>query len=114
MEPSEADRLKSVGDRIETLRAGRKPKRSAASDKVNIASYAWRMVTELVVGVMIGVGVGLGLDTLTGWAPLFLLVFGGLGFAAGINVLLRTANEMTRIGARENRPASPSKGETGG
>ncbi|MFD1882001.1 AtpZ/AtpI family protein [Paracoccus pacificus] len=59
------------------------------------ANQAWRMVIELVAGLGIGFGIGFGLDYLFGTMPIFLVVFVLLGFAAGINVMLRTAKEIS-------------------
>jgi ATP synthase protein I len=43
------------------------------------------MVTELVVGMLMGLGIGYGLDHLFGTMPLFLIIFTILGFAAGVS-----------------------------
>jgi len=42
----------------------------------------------------IGVGIGYGLDVLFGTMPWFLVPFTLLGFAAGVNVMLKTAKEL--------------------
>ncbi|RME18610.1 MAG: hypothetical protein D6801_01105 [Alphaproteobacteria bacterium] len=57
---------------------------------------AWRMIVELVTGLLIGFGIGYGLDRLFGTGPLFLVLFVLFGFAAGVNVMLRTAREVGR------------------
>lgn len=54
---------------------------------------AWRMMIDLVVGVLIGCGIGYGLDRLFGTIPAFLILFSLFGFAAGVRVMLRTARE---------------------
>jgi ATP synthase protein I len=54
------------------------------------------MVTELVAGMLLGLGIGWGLDALFGTAPIFLVVFALLGFAAGVRTMLRTAEEVRR------------------
>ncbi len=58
------------------------------------AQLAWRMVIELVAGLMIGFGIGYGLDTLFGTMPIFLVLFILAGFAAGVKTMLRSAKEM--------------------
>jgi ATP synthase protein I len=58
---------------------------------------AWRMVIELVAGIAIGFGVGYGLDWLFGTIPIFLILFIGLGFAAGIRTMMRTAEEVQKM-----------------
>jgi ATP synthase protein I len=90
----DTERLRRLEERIAAAKG--KPH----SDEVDGAHYdqaglAWRMVTELVAGLGIGLAIGLGLDTLLGTAPILMVVFTGLGFAAGIKVMLNTAGEMT-------------------
>lgn len=58
------------------------------------AQAGWRMVTELVVGLLLGFGVGYGLDRLLGTEPWLMILFIGFGFAAGVRVMLRTAREI--------------------
>lgn len=58
------------------------------------AQLGWRMVTELVAGLGVGFAMGYGLDAVFGTQPWLLIVFTLLGFAAGINVMLRTAKEF--------------------
>ncbi len=43
------------------------------------AHLAWRMVIELVTGIVIGFAIGYGLDSLFGTLPIFLVVFTLLG-----------------------------------
>lgn len=58
------------------------------------AQQGWRMVTELVAGLGIGFGIGYGLDSLFGTLPILLVLFTLLGFAAGVQTMLRTAKEF--------------------
>ena len=58
------------------------------------AQHAWRMVIELVSGLGIGFGIGYGIDAIFGTQPWFMVLFALLGFAAGINVMIRTAKEL--------------------
>lgn len=92
----EQERLDALDARISALRASRAPTRGAGSDKFSNAALAWRMVTELVVGVVLGTSIGWGLDTLAGTMPLFLVVFLLLGFAAGVRTVMRSAAEVNR------------------
>ncbi len=57
------------------------------------AGAAWRMVIELVTGIVVGFGIGYGLDTLFGTLPIFLVLFTLLGFGAGVRVMMQTAQE---------------------
>jgi ATP synthase protein I len=88
-----SDRLKRLEDRINAARASRdEPVRTRS--EFTQSSLAWRMVTELVVGMGLGVAIGYGLDSLLGTRPLFLVVFALLGFAAGVRTMMRTAGEV--------------------
>lgn len=59
------------------------------------AHVAWRMVVDLVAGAGLGAAAGYGLDVLFGTMPLFLAALTLLGFAGGVNLMLRTARELT-------------------
>ena len=69
------------------------------------AQLAWRMVIELVAGLLIGLGIGYGLDTLLGTMPIFLVLFIGFGLAAGVKTMLRSAREV------QNRQAARAAAE---
>ena len=89
-----SERLKRLEDRIAAARAGRAEPPRGAHGKFTQGSLAWRMVTELVVGMVLGMAIGFGLDALFGSRPVFLVVFALLGFAAGIKTMIRTAKEV--------------------
>lgn len=93
---SDRARFDEVQARIDALRASRAPKRQFAAEKFNSAALAWRMVTELVVGVLLGAAIGWAIDTTVATKPLFLIIFGLLGFAAGIRTVMRSAGEVQR------------------
>jgi ATP synthase protein I len=67
------------------------------------AGAAWRMVIELVTGIVVGFGIGYGLDTVFGTLPIFLVLFTLLGFGAGVRVMMQTAQEAQRDVARAQR-----------
>ncbi|MBB5517015.1 ATP synthase protein I [Rubricella aquisinus] len=108
------DDLTALDERIEAARRARAPK-PAKDTKYNQANMAWHMVIELVVGMTIGLGIGWGLDSLFGTLPLFLMIFGLLGFAAGVKVMLETARDIqARAVARAEQDQAPmgqDKGE---
>lgn len=58
------------------------------------AQHAWRMVIELVAGLIVGFGIGYGLDIVLGTQPFLMVVFTLLGFAAGVLGMVRSAREM--------------------
>ena len=57
--------------------------------------FAFRIGTELVVGIVVGVGIGLGLDYWLGTKPWLMIVFFFLGAGAGMLNVYRT---VTGIG----------------
>ena len=95
--------LGSLQERIAAARDAQKPVRSRAGEEYKQGSLAWRMVTELVAGVVVGGAMGWGLDGLFGTLPIFLIVFGILGFVAGIRVMMRSASEFERKGGELGR-----------
>ena len=94
--------LDRLGERISAAKEAHAPKRGKGSEKYTVGSIAWRMVTELVVGVLVGGAMGWGLDSLFGTLPIFLIVMGLLGFAAGVRTMMRSADEITRHGQGGN------------
>ena len=89
-----SDRLKRLEDRIAAARAGRAEPARGHQREFTQGSIAWRMVIELVVGMVLGLAIGFGLDAAFGTRPVFLVVFALLGFAAGVRTMLRTAQDM--------------------
>jgi ATP synthase protein I len=106
--PTEREKaaLEGIDARIAALREARKPVRNPGADKVSMASLAWRMVTELVVGVLLGAAIGWWLDSVLGTVPLFLLIFVVLGFAAGVRTMMRSADEVRRRNEQDDRAAT--------
>ncbi len=101
----DAERLRALEARL-----GQKsdaPQTSRGEEHFSQANMAWRMVTELVAGLGIGFLIGFGLDYVTGWRPVFMVVFVLFGLAAGIKTMMRTANE---IGKKPGHPGD-DKGE---
>jgi ATP synthase protein I len=105
-----AERLKRLEDRIAAARAGRAEPPRGAHGKFTQGSLAWRMVSELVVGTLLGLAIGFGLDALFGTRPLFLVVFALLGLAAGVRTMIRTADEVRK---KRGEAALMGKDETG-
>ncbi|CAN5741567.1 AtpZ/AtpI family protein [soil metagenome] len=97
------DRMKRLEERIAAAQAGKAEKPRSRS-KMEASALGWRMVTELVAGMLIGLAIGWGIDSLLGTRPVFLVVFALLGFAAGVRVMMRTAGEVNR-----DRRAGPDR-----
>ena len=62
--------------------------------RMRVQNDGWRMVIELVTGMLLGVSIGLALDYIMGSEPIFLVVFSLLGFMAGVKTMMATAKEM--------------------
>lgn len=86
-------RLEALEAKLAEKRVVETPKRHQ-DEHYSQAQMAWRLVIELVTGLLIGFGMGYGLDWVFGTAPWLLILFTLLGMAAGINVMLRSAREM--------------------
>lgn len=102
------DPLKELGDRLDAVREGRKPKPMTRGGKYAAAGFGWRMTVDLVVGIFVGAAMGWGLDALFGTLPIFLIIFVMLGFAAGVRVMLGSAADYQKDQAR------PEKGDVEG
>ncbi|MDC0739259.1 AtpZ/AtpI family protein [Cognatishimia sp. SS12] len=92
-DPDDKERLRQLEARIEAAKGVQAPK-PHMEEHHSQAQLAWRMVIELVTGLLIGFGIGFGLDSLFGTTPIFMVLFILLGFAAGVNVMLRSAKEI--------------------
>ena len=62
--------------------------------RLKVQNDGWRMVIELVTGMILGVGLGMALDYISGTEPIFLIVFSLLGFMAGVKTMIATAKRM--------------------
>jgi ATP synthase protein I len=74
------------------------PKRTGSTD----FAYAFRLASEFVAGILVGIGLGWGLDRLAGTSPWGLIGFLLLGFAAGVLNVVRTSSRMTGGNGRSN------------
>ena len=106
---SDGDRMSELDARIRALKATQDDDEPHVEEHYSQAHLGWRMVIELVTGLLIGVGMGYGLDRLFGTLPIFLVLMTLLGLAAGINVMMRTAKEFQQ----ENIAAEAAKEDKG-
>lgn len=90
--PSRAS-LENLQQRIEAAKPEEKSS-DEAKDKFSMAEVGWRMVTELVAGIMLGAGLGYGIDQVAATAPWGLIIGVLLGSVAGIRVMLNTAKTI--------------------
>ncbi len=108
-EPDQRERLAQLEARISALKVKDAPKPHQETH-YSQAHLAWRMVIELVAGLLIGFGMGYGLDSLFGTLPVFLVTFTLLGLAAGIKTMMRSAQEVRQ--QKETAGAEPGAGRT--
>ncbi|MFC3629812.1 AtpZ/AtpI family protein [Paracoccus angustae] len=89
---ADAARLRELEERLSRMTS--RPEADTPMAGYDKAHVAWRMVTEIVAGIVLGAGIGYGLDWLFGTLPVMLILFILLGFVAGIKVMMRTAAEL--------------------
>lgn len=88
------ERLRALEARLQKVKGVPKPDRTATGKAFSQGEVAWRMVIELVTGMLLGLSIGFGLDHVFDTQPVFLVIFTLLGFAAGIRTMLGTARQM--------------------
>ncbi len=93
------DRLRALEARLSKVKGQVPLPKTNTVKGFSQGEVAWRMVIELVTGMLLGVGIGYGLDVLFGTLPIFLIIFSLLGFAAGIKTMLGSARQIARTAA---------------
>jgi ATP synthase protein I len=85
-------RLDDLGRRIEAVRDQHpEPKPAQPSGRLNVV---YRLSTEFVAAVFVGVALGWGFDTLTGWKPVGIILFSMLGIAAAFYSVFRAMRQL--------------------
>ena len=96
--PQERNALKQraseLGKRLDVVHARKAPPSGNIRARGNALGEAFKIVAELVVGVVVGGGMGWALDKALGTRPWLLVLFLILGFAAGMSNVVRTARRM--------------------
>ena len=89
-------RLSALGKRLDDATAGqaRTPDPHDDVRRNQAMGLGMQMALDLVLGPVVGAGIGWGLDKVLGTSPWLLLVFLGLGIAAGITNLMRTYRQI--------------------
>ena len=93
-------RLDALDEKLKALKQANAPK-PVEEHHLSQAQVGWRMVTELVVGLLLGFGFGYGLDLFFETLPIFLIIFTMLGFGGGVRAMMKTANEIAEKQAEE-------------
>ncbi len=87
-------RLRALEAKLAKIRDKPVAVKSETGKGFSQGEVAWRMIIELCTGMILGLGIGYGLDMLFGTLPIFLILFAGIGFAAGVKTMLGTARTM--------------------
>ena len=90
-ESSKKENLDQLDRKIEEFKSKKEENRPK---RLKVQNDGWRMVIELVTGMVLGVSLGMALDYIVGSEPLFLIVFSLLGFMAGVKTMIATAKKM--------------------
>ncbi len=88
---SKKENLDQLDRKIEEFKSRKKENRPK---RLKVQNDGWRMVIELVTGMVLGVSLGMALDYIVGSEPIFLIVFSLLGFMAGVKTMISTAKKM--------------------
>ncbi|HMO06243.1 MAG TPA: AtpZ/AtpI family protein [Paracoccaceae bacterium] len=88
------ERLRALDARLARAKGAETPKVTPTGRAFSQGEVAWRMVIELVAGLLVGAAIGYGLDLAFGSLPVFLAIFCLLGFAAGVRTMLSTARSL--------------------
>ena len=88
---SKKQNLDKLDSQIEEFKA---KKEKHGPRRLKVQNDGWRMVVELVTGMLLGVCLGMALDYIVGSEPIFLIVFSLLGFMAGVKTMIATAKKM--------------------
>jgi len=87
-------RLDTLGEKLSKAKDRRDLSVAPPRSQGAALGQALRLGVELVAGVVVGGFIGWALDRLFGTAPLLMVAFLGLGAAAGIRNVVRTAKRM--------------------
>ena len=68
---------------------------------------AFKLSSEFIAGIAVGIGIGWVIDRWAGTSPWGLIVFLLLGFGAGILNVLRSAGVVAEFGQNGKKPRSP-------
>ncbi len=88
-------RLDALGKKLKQVEARneRKAVQDGVAQKLDNMGLAYRMMVDLIAGVILGLIIGLGIDKLFATAPFGLIIMMLLGLVAGIRVMLQSAKK---------------------
>ena len=109
MDEPDPERLRALEARLATMKGSPEPQKGATGKAFSQGEMAWRMVIELVTGMLLGLVIGFGLDWLFNTRPIFLMIFALFGFAAGVRTMIGTARQMARAQEENAGLAAPDR-----
>lgn len=86
------DDLRALGSRLDEVR--QRDRARKVQPPPTSLGVAFRFSTELFVALIVGAAMGWGLDRLFHTSPVFILVLGVFGLAAGVRNVARAAKEI--------------------
>jgi len=96
----EDNRLKALEIRLQAARARGKQLEKPSSRGIMLGR-AFRLVSELVIGLIVGGTIGWYLDQWLGTTPVMLLIFFVLGVAAGVLNVMRAAKSFEAYASQD-------------
>ena len=88
------DKLKDLKDRIETAKSSNTPDIKKNNENESGAGFGFKISTEIIAALVVGVGIGLIVDKYLGTKPFGLIIFFIFGALAGF---LNVYRVMRRI-----------------
>ena len=89
---SDQDRLDDLGKKIEAARGPEpEPRPPQSSGRLNVV---YRLSTEFVASVFVGLALGWGFDLITGLKPVGIILFSMLGIGAAFYSVFRVMREL--------------------
>ncbi len=95
--------IKRLDQRLDAFAAGREQKN--AYQDARSAGDGYRLLAELIGGVLGGLGLGWGFDQLVHTSPLGMIVGLLVGLATSVFVIVRQAGQMSAKASKEAGPA---------
>ena len=100
-EDPDQDRLDDLGRKIEAARGpSTEAKPAQSSGRLNVV---YRLSTEFVAAVFVGLAFGWGFDALTGLKPVGIILFSVLGIAAAFYSVFRAMRQLNADQANEGK-----------
>ncbi len=86
-----SDRLRGFEERLASAKSSLEAGDTKAGGRGSAYGFGFRLISDLIVGVLAGFFIGWGLDKLLHTSPWLLLIFTPIGMAAGILNVIRAA-----------------------